>query len=99
MKAKNRLINKNLRNTDSNIDIKIINENDEAFYKKVKEIVNEKEFVYNPIKRLMDENKMMSMTPNERERYLLQTIEKPWIERGLSARPDVLRPADGECRF
>ena len=76
MKAKNRLINKNLRNTYSNIDIKIINENDEAFYKKVKEIVNEKEFVYNPIKRLMDENKMMNMTPNERERYLLQTIEK-----------------------
>ena len=61
MKAKHRLINKNLRNTYSNIDIKIINENDEAFYKKVKEIVNEKEFVYNPIKRLMDENKMMSM--------------------------------------
>ncbi len=75
-KAKNRLINKNLRNTYSNIDIKIISENDEAFYNKVKEIVNEEEFVYNPIKRLMDEDKMSRMTPREKEKYLLETIEK-----------------------
>ena len=76
MRAKNRLINKSLRNTYSNIDIKIINDNDETFYNKVKDIVNEKEFVYNPIKRLMDNDKMMKMTPRERERYLLETIEK-----------------------
>lgn len=76
MRAKNRLINKNLRNTYSNVDIKIISDNDEAFYKKVKEIVNEEEFVYNPLKRLMDNDKMMSMSPQERERYLLSTIEK-----------------------
>ena len=76
MRAKNRLINKSLRNTYSNVDIKIINNNDENFYNKVKDIVNEKEFVYNPIKRLMDNDRMMKMSPRERERYLLETIEK-----------------------
>ena len=76
MRAKNRLINKSLRNTYSNVDIKIINDNDENFYNKVKDIVNEKEFVYNPIKRLMDNDRMMRMSPRERERYLLETIEK-----------------------
>ena len=76
MRAKNRLINKSLRNTYSNVDIKIINDNDENFYNKVKDIVNEKEFVYNPIKRLMDNDRMMKMSPRERERYLLETIEK-----------------------
>ena len=54
-KAKNRLINKNLRNTYSNVDIKIITRNDDNFYNKVKEIMDEKTYVCNPLKRL-DQN-------------------------------------------
>ena len=76
MKAKNRMINKNLRNTYSNIDVKIINNNDEEFYEKVKEIMDEEDYVCNPLKRLMDDGKMMRMDPRGRERYLLETIEK-----------------------
>ena len=76
MKAKNRMINKNLRNTYSNIDVKIINNNDEEFYNKVKEIMDEEDYVWNPLKRLMDDDKMMRMDPRGRERYLLETIEK-----------------------
>lgn len=75
-KAKNRLINKNLRNTYSNIDVKIINKTDDNFYNKVKEIMDEKTYVCNPLKRLMDENKLMKLDARGRERYLLETIEK-----------------------
>lgn len=75
-KAKNRLMNKNLRNTYNNANIKVITDNDEDFYNKVKDMLNEEEFVENPLKRLMDDNKLMKMTPQQRERYLLETIEK-----------------------
>ncbi len=75
-KAKNRLMNKNLRNTYNNANIKVITDNDEDFYNKVKDMLNEEEFIENPLKRLMDDNKLMKMTPQQRERYLLETIEK-----------------------
>ena len=75
-KAKNRMINKNLRTTYSNIDVKIINKQDDNFYNKVKEIMNEDTYVCNPLKRLMDEDKLMKMDARGRERYLLETIEK-----------------------
>ena len=76
MKAKNRMINKNLRNTYSNTSIKIIDNYDKSFYDKVKEIMVNEEDILNPLKRLMDENKLMNMDENSRERYLLETIEK-----------------------
>mgnify|MGYP001852663710 CR=1 FL=1 len=60
-KAKNRLINKNLRNTYSNVEVKIISKDDDNFYNKVKEIMEEKNYVYNPLKRLMDEEKLMKL--------------------------------------
>ncbi len=75
-KAKNRLINKNLRNTYSNVEVKIITKNDDNFYNKVKEIMNEETYVCNPLKRLMDEDKLMKLDARGRERYLLETIEK-----------------------
>ena len=76
MRAKNRMINKNLRNTYSGANIKIISNNDQAFYDKVKQIVNEKEYVLNPLKRLMDEDKLLKLDSRGKERYLLETIEK-----------------------
>ena len=76
MKAKNRMINKNLRNGYSVSSVKIINENDDEFYNKVKEIMKEDCDTYNPLKRLMDENKLMSLDVRSREKYLLETIEK-----------------------
>lgn len=76
MKAKNRMINKSLRDTYSNANIKIISTNDQAFYDKVKEIVNNEEYVLNPLQRLMDQDKMLKMDARAKERYLLETIEK-----------------------
>ncbi len=76
MKAKNRMINKSLRDTYSNANIKIISTNDQAFYDKVKEIVNNDEYVLNPLQRLMDQDKMLKMDARAKERYLLETIEK-----------------------
>ncbi|MBQ8444587.1 MAG: hypothetical protein IJX25_04470 [Clostridia bacterium] len=76
MRAKNRLLNKNLRNTYSNAEIKIIDNNDEEFYAKVKQVVSCEETVCNPMKYLMDDSKLLSLDAQDRERYLLQTIQK-----------------------
>lgn len=76
MKAKNRMINKNLRNTYSNTSIKIIDSYDKKFYDQVKELISNDEDIFNPLKRLMDENKLMNLDQRGRERYLLETIEK-----------------------
>ena len=76
MKAKNRMINKNLRNTYSNSSVKIIDNYDKGFYNKVKEIMVEDTDICNPLKRLMDEDKLMKLDARGKERYLLETIEK-----------------------
>lgn len=76
MKAKNRMINKNLRNSYVNSSVKIIDNYDKNFYEKVKEILVNNEDIFNPLKRLMDEDKLMNLDPRGRERYLLETIEK-----------------------
>lgn len=76
MKAKNRMINKNLRDTYANTTIKIIDSYDQSFYNKVKEIMIEDNDICNPLKRLMDEDKLMKLDARGKERYLLETIEK-----------------------
>lgn len=76
MKAKNRMINKKLRDTYSNTNIKVIDNNDHDFYNKVKEIMVEDGDIFNPLKRLMDQDKLMKLDERGRERYLLETIEK-----------------------
>lgn len=75
-KAKNRLMNKNLRNTYSNISIKIIDLNDEKFYNKVKDMLEKNENITNPIKVLMNESKLSKMNQFQREKYLFDTITK-----------------------
>ena len=76
MRAKNRMINKNLRNTYSNADIKIIKSTDDEFIAKVRALMNEDNQMSNPLKRLMDNEKMLKMDARSREKYLLETIEK-----------------------
>ena len=75
-RAKNRLMNKSLRDTYSNASIKIINNNDDKFYNKVKEMLSEDKNITNPIKRLMDESKLIKMNSLQREKYLIETIVK-----------------------
>ena len=75
-RAKNRLMIKSLRDTYSNASIKIINNNDDKFYNKVKEMLTEDKNITNPIKRLMDESKLIKMNSLQREKYLFETIVK-----------------------
>ena len=75
-KAKNRLLNKSLKDTYPNVSIKIISNNDDKFYNKVKEMLNKNKNVTNPIKLLMDENKLIKMNSLQREKYLFETINK-----------------------
>ena len=76
MRAKNRMINKTLRDTYSNANVKIISKNDEKFDQKVRELVRSGQDIHNPIKKLMDETKFMNLDERGRERYLFETIEK-----------------------
>lgn len=76
MRAKNRMINKNLRDTYSNANIKIIPHDDEKFNQKVRELIESGEDIHNPIKKLMDEAKFMKLDERGRERYLFETIER-----------------------
>ena len=75
-RAKNRLMNKSLRDTYSNASIKIINNNDDKFYNKVKEMLSVDKNITNPIKLLMDESKLIKMNSLQREKYLFETIVK-----------------------
>ena len=76
MRAKNRLLNKNIRESYSNASIKVIDNRDEEFYNKVRYVMDNEDTVYNPMKYLMDEDKYLKMDICGRERYLLQTIER-----------------------
>lgn len=76
LRAKNRLLNKNLRNTYSTAEVKIIDRTDNDFYNKVKELTAQNEAISNPLKYLMDDSILLSLEPKDRERYLFQTIEK-----------------------
>ena len=83
MRAKNRMINKNLRNTYSNADIKIIKNTDDDFIAKVRALMSEDNQMCNPLKRLMDSEKMLRMDARGKEKYLLDTIEKYQSARKL----------------
>ena len=78
LRAKNRLIQKGNPESERTKDyrIKIIKSGDEVFYDKVKALLERDEDVLNPIKELMDEKIYSSMTLMQKERYLLQTVEK-----------------------
>lgn len=76
LRAKNRLLNKGLRDTYSNANFKVINKRDNDFVEKVKDVMEKEDAVTNPLKYLMDEKRLMNLDPRARERYLLETIEK-----------------------
>ncbi len=81
LKAKNRLINKSTNDDkiglkESDYRIKIIKSGDEQFYDKVKNLLERDEDILNPIKELMDEAVLNKMTSGEKEKYLLETVDK-----------------------
>lgn len=62
---------------DANVIINnpIINR-DECLYNKVKEILDEDEFVSNPIGRLVEKERMMEMDDAARQKYILDLSQK-----------------------
>lgn len=76
LKAKNRLINKNNKESQTIKTVKIVSENDKDFYDKVKTLLQSDDYSLSPMKFLMDENKLMKLDAIGRERYLLETIDK-----------------------
>ncbi len=76
LKAKNRLINKNNKNRQDMATVKVIDENDQVFYQKVKNLLNSDTYSLNPMKFLMDENKLMKLDSLGKEKYLFETIDK-----------------------
>lgn len=76
MRAKSRMLNKNLRDTYSNVNVKIIKKEDEKFDQKVRDLLEKGEDIFNPIKQLMDEKKLLTLDERGRERYLFETIER-----------------------
>lgn len=76
LRAKNRMINKNLRDTYNGSSVKIIDNQDVKFMEKVKELVLNEQDLHNPISKLMDEKVLMNLDARARERYLFETIDK-----------------------
>lgn len=76
LKAKNRLINRNTKETNKTSSVKIITDNDEEFYQKVKSVLTNDDYSLSPMKFLMDENKLLKLDSASKERYLLETIDK-----------------------
>lgn len=77
LKAKNRLIhNTDDKQEEKDLRIKVISSNDDIFYNKVKHILEDNIDTINPIKTLMDESLMSNMSNVEKEKYLLETVEK-----------------------
>lgn len=76
LKAKNRLINKNNKISQPNTSVKVIDENDQLFYQRVKDLINNDTYTLNPMKYLMDENKLMKLDALGKEKYLFETIDK-----------------------
>ena len=72
-KAKRRLVGK--EKSVSNAKIKIIHE-DEDFKSKVENLLLMDDVVTNPVKYLLDDNELKNMNENQKERYLLSTLDR-----------------------
>ena len=74
MKAKNRMMNRNVETIDSRI--KIINVCDDDFVQKVRSVLENERKSLNPLKYLMDEKVLLKLDDRGREKYLLDITEK-----------------------
>ena len=72
-KAKRRLIGKEITTVQN---IKIIPNDDENFRSKVKFLLAQEDVVTNPVHYLVDEIELKRLNEEQRERYLLSTLDK-----------------------
>ncbi|MBP3431887.1 MAG: hypothetical protein J6K39_03440 [Clostridia bacterium] len=72
-KAKRRLVGKE---TTVNAKIKVISADDDEFRSRVEQLLSQDDVVTNPVQYLMDDKILKNMDEEERERYLLSTLDK-----------------------
>lgn len=76
MRAKNRMMNKGCDESLFDARIRIINNDDTEFMDRVRRLLEEDHFTANPLKQLMDDKKVNKLDEPNKERYLLETMEK-----------------------
>ena len=90
LRAKNRLLHKGLREHYSNAKIKVVENRDMEFTTRVRDVLDKEDAMTNPLKYLMDEQRLMKMDSRARERYLLDMIDKyQEVKRELSRQNNV----------
>ena len=75
LRAKNKLLGKDNKDVVP-AKIKTISFKDEAFKEKVEYLMDNEDEIFNPMHFLMDENLMKTLDSEQKERYLLSTIDK-----------------------
>ena len=75
MRAKNKLLGKDNKDVVP-AKIKTISFKDEAFKEKVEYLMDNEDEIFNPMHFLMDEKLMKTLDSEQKERYLLSTIDK-----------------------
>ena len=72
-KAKRRLVGKENKVTAK---IKVISNEDSEFKSKVEYLLSQNDVISNPVQYLIDDKVLKNMTEDQRERYLLSTLDK-----------------------
>ena len=75
LRAKNKLLGKDSKDSVT-AKIKTISFKDDAFKEKVEYLMDRDDEIFNPMHFLMDEKVMKNLDSEQRERYLLTTIDK-----------------------
>ena len=75
LRAKNKLLGKDTRES-VNTKIKTVSFRDDAFKEKVEFLMDKEDEIFNPMHFLMDDKVLKSLDSEQKERYLLTTIDK-----------------------
>lgn len=75
LRAKNKLLGKDTKNS-AITKVKTISFRDDAFKEKVEYLMDRDDEIFNPMHFLMDDKVLKNLDSEQRERYLLTTIDK-----------------------
>lgn len=75
LRAKNKLLGKDTKNS-INVKVKTISFKDDAFKEKVEFLMDRENEIFNPMHFLMDDKLLKTLDSEQKERYLLETIDK-----------------------
>ena len=75
LSEKNKLLGKDTKNS-INVKVKTISFKDDAFKEKVEYLMDRENEIFNPMHFLMDDKLLKTLDSEQKERYLLETIDK-----------------------